>query len=157
MTDGVDEPDFIPDLSRKEGGLRVIEHDALLSVEPARGVIDAGDHRLDADGGELVDERRAVAGGIGSEHLALPREVVDEVGDQAGPKRAGPDDGFACGIALGNRAGRMGTEDLVEGGLGLTQQIVEVHSAAKSAAGRGSPPSGRALLMTRSAVPAPPG
>src|SRR5664280_3228706 len=157
MAGGVDEPDLIPDFSREEGGLRVIEHDALLSVEPARRVIDTGDPRLDSDRGELVDQRRAAAGGIGGEHLALPREVVDEAGDQAGPKRAGPDDGFACGIALGNRAGRMGTEDLVEREWGLTKQIVEVHSAAKSAAGRGSPPSGRALLMTRSAVPAPPG
>src|SRR5664280_2386962 len=104
MAGGVDEPDLIPDFSREEGGLRVIEHDALLSVEPARRVIDTGDHRLDAYRGELVDQRRAAAGGIGGEHLALPREVVDEAGDQAGPKRAGPDDGFAFGIALGKES-----------------------------------------------------
>src|SRR5512134_2990825 len=51
---GGDQPDLVADPLRHDGGLRVIQHDAFLAVEPARRLVDLGDDGVDAEGQNAV-------------------------------------------------------------------------------------------------------
>jgi hypothetical protein len=61
---------------RDQRGLRVVEHGALLAVQPARALVDLRDDRPQADGKDLVAKLAAFA----VEDLSLPEEQVRDLG-----------------------------------------------------------------------------
>ena len=91
-------------------GLRVVEHDALLAVEPAVALVHLGDNGIDPEGRNAVAQRSM----HGVEGLALPAEEADEFGNFRGKHRSGRDDGGALSFATGNVAGRTAAEKIVQ-------------------------------------------
>src|SRR6185295_3654351 len=106
---------------RHHRGLGVVDDDALLVVEPARPLVNLGDDRVDAERQDAVAQ--GPAGGI--EYLALPGEDVDQLGDVIAELRAWRHDGGAVGLAIGNRAGLLRTEQRVQFGLRLGEKLFD--------------------------------
>src|ERR671923_1087239 len=67
--------DLVADPVCDQRGLRVVEDDRLLAVQPARLLVDLGPHRLEAEGADLVQQLPF----LGVEDLALPDEQVGEL------------------------------------------------------------------------------
>src|SRR5437667_888479 len=107
---------------RDHRGLRVVEDDALLAVEPARALVELGDNRLQAEGQDAVLERPA----RGVEHLSLPAEVIDDLRDRARVRGARRDDGSAVGGAVRHVACGTCAKQIIELGLGNRQQLLYV-------------------------------
>src|SRR5215210_2974299 len=80
---GRDLADLVADPLGHERGLRVVEDDRLLAVEPALLLVDLRPDRLQPEGEDLVAELALLA----VEHLALPRQEVDEVRRGSGEPR----------------------------------------------------------------------
>src|SRR4051812_18921406 len=71
---GLDHADLVADPPRHQRGLRIIENDAFLAVEPALALVDLGDDRGDAEWQDLVLQQP----GLGVKDFALPSEMIDE-------------------------------------------------------------------------------
>src|SRR6266508_2366649 len=89
--------DLVADPLRHDGGLRVVEDDRLLAVEPALVLVDLGPNSLDPEGEDLVAELALLA----VEDLVLPCDEVDEL--RGGLREAGPrrDEHGAFRLAVG--------------------------------------------------------
>src|SRR4051794_23558713 len=72
--------DLIANPMRDQRSLRIVEHDALFVIEPARAFVDLCDDRIQAEGGDSVAQHTFLR----VEDFALPREVIDEVRDVLG-------------------------------------------------------------------------
>src|SRR5215468_9416300 len=59
---GTDQADLVPYPMRDQRGLRVVEHDAFLAVEPARTLVDLGDDRFEAERPDAVPFGMSPAG-----------------------------------------------------------------------------------------------
>ncbi len=99
---GADEPDLVTDPVGEERRVGIVEDDALLAVEPARALVDAGDDRVQPERQDAVAQDALLR----VEGLALPREVVDEAGEVVRVRRAGGDDRRALRLPVGDLAGR---------------------------------------------------
>ena len=119
---GADEADLVADPVGDEGGVGVVEDDALLAVDPAGLAGDAGDDGAQAEDGDAVAQDHV----LGVEDLALPGEDADEASDGGRGGRAGRDDGRAVADAVGHRPGLDAREELVELGRGHRQQRGDV-------------------------------
>src|SRR5688572_17584888 len=115
-----DQADLVADPLRHHRGLGVVEDDALLVVEPARRLVDLGDDRVDTEWQDAV----AQGAGLGVEHLALPGEDVDQLGDVVAEFVAGRDDRGAVGLSVRDRAGFVRAEQGIQLGLRLGQQLL---------------------------------
>src|SRR5829696_8698311 len=108
---GRDLADLVPNPLRDERGVRVVEDDRLLAVEPARLLVDLRANRFQTERADLVLQLAFLP----IEDLALPRH---EVGDLR--RRAGdgvifrPDQNLSVGFAVGNLARRAAAEELIE-------------------------------------------
>ena len=60
----LDHPDLVADPAGHQRGLRIVEHDAFLAVEPALALVDASDDGGDAERQNLVLENPAFASKI---------------------------------------------------------------------------------------------
>ena len=107
---GSDLTDFVANVLCDQRGFGVVEDDAFLVVEPARGLIDFRDDCIDSEGGDPV--RQCSMGCV--EGLALPSEDVDEGGDLVAEGCAGSDDGSALGFAVWNVARGAGGEEIIQ-------------------------------------------
>src|SRR5215472_6885140 len=86
---------------RDERGLRVVENDALLAVQPARPHVHLGDDGVEPEREDPVPEHAL----LGVEDLALPGEMVDERRNVQGVRCAGSDDRGAIGLTIGDLTG----------------------------------------------------
>lgn len=114
---GRDEADLIAYPVGNEGGLRVVENDAFLSIDPARLADDASDDGIEAEHGDFVHEDHLLC----IEDLALPGEDVNELGDLGREGGARRDDYRSFRIAVRNVAGFDAREEVVELGVGHCQ------------------------------------
>src|SRR5262249_27577412 len=74
---GPDLADLIANPARDQGGLGIIENDALLAIQPARRLVDLGNDRVEAEKENAISQHAVFR----VESFALPREVVNELGD----------------------------------------------------------------------------
>jgi len=116
---GTDEPDLITYPVGNERGLRVVEDDALLTIDPARLADDASDDGIEAEHGDSVhkDHFRSI------EVLALPREDVNELCNLGREGRARRDDCRPFCLAVRNGTGFRAREEVVELGVGHCEQL----------------------------------
>ena len=119
---GTDEADLVAYPVRNDGGLRVVEDDAFLAVEPARLTNDAGKDSIEAEDADLVREEHLLC----VEDLALPGEDVDELGDLGRVGGARRDDRRPLRVAVWNGPGFDAREEMVELGLGHRQQLCDI-------------------------------
>ena len=118
---GRDEADLIAYPVGNEGGLRVVEDNAFLSIDPARLADDASEDGIDAEHGDLVHKGHLLC----VEDLALPGEDIDELGDLGRKRGARRDDYRPFRLAVRNVAGFGACEEVVEVGLGHCQQFCD--------------------------------
>src|ERR1035438_2862136 len=80
--------DFVANVFGNERCLRVVEHDALLVIEPTRGFIDLRNNRIQSKGEDSISQRsvRGVKG------LSLPHKNIDQRRDLRAVLCAGSDD-----------------------------------------------------------------
>src|SRR6266403_1890644 len=116
---GRDAPNFIPNPMRQERRLGIIEDDAFLVIQPTWRLVDFGDDRAKAERQNLVSQQAF----LGIENFALPREMVDKLGDVLGVSGARSDDGGAFRFAVRNVARRAIGKELVKLSLRHFQQI----------------------------------
>ena len=93
-----------------ERRLRIVEHDRILLVEPARLLVDLRPNRLDAERKDLVAQLAAVR----VEHLPFPDDQVDELRGRPLEFRAGRDQDGPLGLATRDVAGVASAEERVE-------------------------------------------
>jgi hypothetical protein len=117
-----DEADLIAYPVRNVGGLRVVEDDALLAIDPARLEVDASDDGIDAEHGDLVHEDLLLC----IEDLALPGEDVNELCDLGREDGARREDCRPLPLAVRNGAGFGAREDGAELGLGHGEQLCDI-------------------------------
>src|SRR4051794_3709392 len=116
-----DHPDLVADPAGHQRGLRVVEHDTFLAVEPALALVDASDNGGDAKRQDLVLEKP----GLRVENLPLPGKMIDESGDFGGEARSGAYDCGPLTLSVGNVPRRAGGEEFVELRLRHSQQLLD--------------------------------
>src|SRR5262249_39708915 len=94
--------DLIADPVGNDRGLRVVEHDAFLAVDPAGCSVDLGRDCRYARWKHKVAQLAA----LGIEDLAFPEELVRHPGDDILDRRAGSEEHRAVCLAFRGRPGR---------------------------------------------------
>src|SRR4029078_2807937 len=103
-------PDLVADALRDHRGLRVVEDDAFLAIDPAGRLVHLGDDRLDTGYEDPVLQGLALR----IEHLALPPEQVDGLGDVGRVLGAGRDDRSAIRLTARDVARGTAGEQVIE-------------------------------------------
>ncbi|KAJ6081424.1 hypothetical protein N7499_006298 [Penicillium canescens] len=119
---GTNEADLIAYPVGNEGGLRVVEDDAFLTINPARLADDASEDGIEAEHGDFIHKHHFLC----IEDLALPGEDVNELGDLGREGGARRDDCRPFRIAVRNGAGFDALEEVVELGVGHCQQPCDI-------------------------------
>src|SRR6266404_5258804 len=101
---------FVSNPVRDERSLRVVEHDALLLIEPAFTLVNLGDNHPMSVGSDHVDELAL----DGIKHFAFPREEIHDPGDLIRDLGAGRHNCRPFALPAGNVAGRAIAENFVE-------------------------------------------
>src|SRR5271166_593193 len=115
----LDQPDLIADPVRHHRCLGVVQHDAFLAIQPARRLVDLGDDGIEAERPDAIAQQT----GLGVEHLALPGEHTDELGDLRAEHGAGRNDGGAIRLTVRDRTGLALGEQGIEFGLRHLEQL----------------------------------
>ena len=95
--------DLIADPMRHERSLRIIEHNALLVIQPARAFIDLRDDRVQPKGQNLVSQN--AFGWV--KDFPLPGKMIDEIGYILCVKGSRRNDRCAFGFATRNVTGGL--------------------------------------------------
>src|SRR3954469_13321736 len=93
---------FVANPMRQQRRLRIIEHDALLVIEPARAFVDLGDDRVQAERQDFVAQDAFAW----IKNFSLPGKVIDEARDILRISCAGCDNRRAFRFARRNISGR---------------------------------------------------
>lgn len=117
-----DEADLIAYPVSYEGGLRVVEDDTFLTIDPARLTDDASENGIETEHGDFVHKDHLLC----IEDLALPGKDVNELGDLGRDGGARRDDCRPFRIAVRNGAGFDALEEVIELGMGHCQQLCNV-------------------------------
>src|SRR5262249_28304663 len=107
---GCDLPDLVADPMRDERSFGVIEHDALVAVEPAFVLIYVGDDCIEPERQDAVRKHTAFR----VESFSLPGEDVHKLGDFIAEPRTRSYDRCAFRLAVGDVAGSVGLEQIVQ-------------------------------------------
>src|SRR5271157_5645295 len=102
-----------------QGGLRVVENDALFAIEPALRLVDLSDNGVQSEGEDAVSQRPV----RGIEGHSLPPKSIDQGRDWLAKLRVRSDDGGPLSFAVGDVAGRTIREKIVEFLLGHRQKL----------------------------------
>ena len=117
-----DEADLVAYPMRNRRGLRVVEDDAFLAIDPARLADDVSEDGIKAEHSDFVHKRHL----LGIEDLALPGEDVDELGDLRREGRARRNDCRAFPLAVWNGAGFDAREEVAELGFAHDEQLFDI-------------------------------
>src|SRR6266480_2495457 len=110
IASGTNHPDFIADPVCDQRCFRIVQHDALLAVQPAWPLVYLGDDGIESKWQDSVIEHALLR----IEDFPLPSKVVDQLGNFRRVLRTRSDDGGSLGLAAGDVAHGAFGEELIK-------------------------------------------